>query len=875
VNLPDGRVAKKRDKILSVFGFFRWSRQIEAEIGTMTEILRWKIVPIFVGMVLLFSAAALQADGWNSSGQAGLLSSVYTSNNAPGNFSELRFASGKGRSSFAGTDQLFSQGSSFNLGGVQLQLNYQDIGQDFTRFSALRQNLAMTNAEAQLFEKQQGIKRMGIALQLASGTQPAAGVIPNGLYWNNVQDKSGSYWSRGLNFSSKSMGFFADIKGSNAGFQRMKDLTDADKTDMALQIKREFNPDATAAQVTAADKAQMLNQAGFERSSYGLRFGAGETANWLQMLNIKGDGGGIQRNTLRLSGKSFHLTAFKQSIDAGFTKLTSLTTTELQQFGNERGMDRLNINGDAKIGKTINSTMAFSRVSDQNAGLTRESLGLTGKTFSVKANYVDIDPKFTRILDLADTDKYTLLPDLGYRRTDLSASFTGIKGLSLKTFFLGARNESQKLTRGEFRNDIVYTPDANTKLTLLNDQFNYGSDAGADLGSYLHRIIALDHKFGKGLLFSGLQDSTDIKVSPLPTLPVFRQTLHLATDPAKSISMIADRNRVTYFSGKFENTTQMNIRYALGKSLNIAATHLVVDRGADPSVTADTCNLQWTAKSGVALIANMTTQATNNNQDTSSQKIALQSAPIKKLGPLTNLKLSGGISMDQFANGTSGASSLARMDAGVLGGNLNLEYSGRQSSGKSVTSLMGYKFASDRDPKKWMHFDVTYKNRVDALGKPVLVRAYNVDTKLSPNTTVAYSYYTYQEAAAGVLTPVGGSAIHLASKMSNGCSLVIDYKKDNNYLYKTIVSPLTIGLAGKLSHDGSYELNIGRSRSGTALAMVEGNTLTAKYSHQISADHYLNLEAAYTHWNKTVPTLQVNNDLEARIDFQAHIRLTK
>jgi hypothetical protein len=842
----------------------------------MTEILRWKLVPIFIGMAMLLSAATLQADGLNSSGQQGLLSSVYTSHqNAPGNFSALRLASGADGSHVMDTDQMLSQSGDFRFGGVRLQMVYQNVGQDFTRFSALRQNLTMSDTALQQLEQQRGIKRMGVALQLASGTQPATGTIPNGLYFNTVQDNSGGYWSRGLNFGSKAVGFFADVRGSDAGFQRMKDLTDGEKTDMALQIKRQFDPTATAQQVTEADKAQLLKQAGLERSSYGLRFGAGATSNWLQMLNISGEGGGIQRNTLRLSGKSFHMVAFRQSIDEGFSKLTAMTATELQQFGNERGMDRLSISGDAKIGKNIASTLAFSKVSDKNGGLTRHSLGLTGKTFSVKANYLNIDPKFTRIRDLADADKLTLLPDLGYRRTDLSASYTGIKGLSLKTFILSARNSSQKLDRGQFRNDIVYTPNANTKLSLLNDQFDYTSDAGANLGSYLHRNIALDHKFGKGLSFSGMRDTMDIRTAAAPTVAALRQTLHLATDSTKSLSMTADRNRLTYVSGKFENTTQMNVRYGVGKSLLVAATHLVVDRGTDPSVTADSCNLQLTAKSGVALIASVTKQALSNNQGAGSQKLSVQSAPIKKLGLFSNAKLSAGISMDQSAAGAANASSLAKIDAGALGGNLMVEYAGRQSAGKSVASMVAYKFASDRDAKKWMHFDVLYKNRMDALGKPVLVRAYNVDAKVLSNTTLTYSYYTYQEAAAGAITPVGGSAIHLATKMASGCNLVIDYKKDDNYLYKTVVNPFTIGLAGKLSHDGSYELNIGRSRGGTTAAMVEGQTVRAKYSHQISSDHFLNFEAALTRWNGTNPTLQMTNDLEARIDYKANINLSK
>ncbi|MDO8588102.1 MAG: hypothetical protein Q7T82_13835 [Armatimonadota bacterium] len=815
--------------------------------------------------------------GFNSTVKLGLASSlnsmIYISNpqKSAMRFSDLSPLSRLTAGAQQGTaDQLMSQNADIGLGGAKLRIGYQDVGLNFNGFSALRDSRAASEDVLKQLEKEKGLKRMSLGLQFGSGSGLAAVSSPNGLFWNTIQDKTGEFYSRGFNFDSKSFGFFADMRGSDKGFARLKDLTDAEKTAMSLSIRRQFNPDATAQQVTDKDKEQLLKQAGLDRGSYGLRFGSGPTASWMQMLRISGQGGGIERDSFRFAGKNFNLSGFKQSIDDSFTRLADMTEVEKQQFGNERGMDRLNLAGDVKLGGGMQATMAFSKVSDDNGGLTRQSLGFKGKTFDVKANFLNIDQGFTRIADLVDPDKAKLVTEQGFKQMDLSGAFALGKKISLKSFLYNAHNEARGLDRKQLRNEITYALNKDTKLGLLSDQFSFTSETG-NVDTYWHKLLTFEHRLGNGIYVTGSDDTLEARKESAEAQLITRRTMHLETDKTKKLFGFADRKLFDLDNGKFENTLDVNLQYSLSKSLSMKARHLDIDRGEEPSSASDIYNAQWNLRNGLSLTADLTQRATNNEQDLTARKLMLQGPVFKRFGWFRNGKLAAGVSRESLNGDVSKSSAAAKFESDAFGGNLMLEYSGQEASNAQLPSLRTYKFVSNRDPKSWLHFDALYKRRDDGPTNPYLVRAYNLDAKLFGGTTLNYNYFTYKEAADGKTTPVGGALLRLTSTVGNGYKLIADYRKDEDFKEMKVVSPLTIGVSGKLSYGADFEVSLGRSLAGTAAGALTGRTIRFKYDHQVSADHYLNFEAAVTKWNSTNPGIQAKDDIEARIDYKANL----
>lgn len=797
----------------------------------------------------------------------------------------------------AKSDHLMSQNADIGLGKARLQIGYQDIGLNFNGFAALRDGNSADAATLAQLEKEKGLKRMSLGLQFGANTSGSAANTSTGLYWNSVRDKTGEFYSRGFNYSGKSFGFFADMRGSDGGFTRAKDLSDAEKTAMALQILRQFNPSATAAQITAADKLQLLKQVGLERGNYGLRLGPEGSNNWLQMTDIGDKSGGVQRTSFKLAGKSFNLYGLKQSIDASFTRLSDLTVAEKLQFGNERGMDRFNIGGDLKFSNGMLATMAFSKVDDQNGGLSKQSFGLKGKTFDVKANFLNIDPTFTRVADLADLDKVTMAREIGFRQMDVTSAFSLNKYINVKSFIYNARNNTAGLDRHQLRNEIVYMPDADTKLTLLSDNFSFGSQQ-ANISSYGRAAYSLERRFGKGLLFTLNNDVLETRTARMDPVLVTRRMMHLETDKTRKWSLIVDTRQFDLDNGKFDNSIDVNYQYSPSAALAIKGRHLELDRGADPSSSTDICSVTWKLPSGLSLIGDLFRRGTNNEQDAASRKIMLMSGLLNTLGLFTKTKVGLGLTQDEFEGVGSREATSATLEATVFCGNLSIEYRGLQEPNSTqliptiyippvgmspyvataVTAvappsrpMAAYKFVSDRDPKKWLHFDASYKKRDTTPGNEILVRAYNLDAKVLRDTTLTYKFFTYQESAAGVLTPVGSESIRLISGLGGSAKLVVDYRKDRNYAVNTMLSPLTIGLGGKLRSGAEFEIGVGRNIAAKAAGSQIGKAIHLKYDHKINAGNYLNFQATITRWNNGISVGINPNEVEARIDYKASL----
>ena len=106
---------------------------------------------------------------------------------------------------------------------------------------------------------------------------------------------------------------------SSLGFKRLNDLSDADKTALALDLYRQFDANAKPEQVTPGDKAQIAKEAGLSRT--GLRAEAGlgkQGALHLSQMAIGMQDGEKAKDTAGLRRDSLTL----QTGALGFSYLT-------------------------------------------------------------------------------------------------------------------------------------------------------------------------------------------------------------------------------------------------------------------------------------------------------------------------------------------------------------------------------------------------------------------------------------------------------------------------------------------------------------------------------------------------------------------------
>ena len=73
-----------------------------------------------------------------------------------------------------------------------------------------------------------------------------------------------------MSYTSKNLNFEWSNRKADVGFGRIGDLTEADRTALALDIRRQFEPDAAEKDVKAPEKAQLGSEPGLSRSRMAL-----------------------------------------------------------------------------------------------------------------------------------------------------------------------------------------------------------------------------------------------------------------------------------------------------------------------------------------------------------------------------------------------------------------------------------------------------------------------------------------------------------------------------------------------------------------------------------------------------------------------------
>ncbi|MDO8684073.1 MAG: hypothetical protein Q7N50_11395 [Armatimonadota bacterium] len=362
------------------------------------------------------------------------------------------------------SDRIIVQNADLAFGKFKLQLGYQDVGPNFSGFLELRDSDAAPDAMLRRFEYEKGMKRTNIAMQFAPGGTANPALPVSDFFWNTIQDTSGEFRAKGFNFNTKNLGLFAETRGSDPTFAKLAYLAyGTEWSDTALQIRRQFDPNAAAGNVAYMDIYQTIYAPGIERSRYGLKFGSGPSTGWLQAVNISDHYGEIERYGFKVAGEKYSLSGFKQSVDKTFTKLPYLIDVEKEQFGIYPGTERLDIGGSYKLKNGLDAIAAMESFSDQYGSVATQSFGVKGKTWDVKANFKDVTridtvvppvPQLIPTGSLAYEEGNTITLEAGMER-GLFKSFAGLTNGKLKarvsTEQSSGRNKSATFEAGILR----------------------------------------------------------------------------------------------------------------------------------------------------------------------------------------------------------------------------------------------------------------------------------------------------------------------------------------------------------------------------------------------------------------------------------------
>lgn len=474
---------------------------------------------------------------------------------------------------------------------------------------------------------------------------------------------------------------------TGADFGQLATLPDIDKRYLALDILRQFDPDADIAKIPPPMLAQVAaHEAGLARTllNAGLQIGEANKADTFSFsaLHISDTASAsavptagaaahaaipsLSRETFAFTSPRLQFGWSQQAVSANFTRLPLLSDVEKSQFGNANGLRSLLLQFGWQIDKTTRlafNSFAVSPTADAAAdiltqtrakgiepttaaqmayaGLQRQSLSLTSQGLSLNIHTDKVSKYFTRAADLPvpPADKNLLNAERGYRSTDIALHLDRIRGLTLDTFDSNATNSIDLLNHTTFHHNLLYLPRPGFNLT-------YNEDGDIALGKgiangYRHRLVGLKMLLTKGL---GVQLTNDLRINLADgkqNETVGQNAIHVdAAQLGKGGTLDYQVQQASSLDGKFTDVSALSVHTQPTQYLTLDYTRTDLQRSPDATnpveknhqqITEATegYGLKYQATKGLAVTVASTTTTANDQNGKSAVSLGLQGEPFK------------------------------------------------------------------------------------------------------------------------------------------------------------------------------------------------------------------------------------------------------
>ena len=222
------------------------------------------------------------------------------------------------------SDNLFVHNSDLHAGKLSLQLDYQDVGRDFSGFAILKQQKAAPDAVLAQLEKEKGLRRFGIQTNYSLG-----GGASTGIGLNQISSSTGDIVRQSLSFTDSHMKLNAEIREIDDGFKGLSALPAAEKKLFGKEIgMRRMN---LAGDFTLGSDLQLLTS----------------------FARVTAKDAALVKYGLSLKGKKFDIKGNFQDIDSNFNRITDLTDPDKKTMAAEKGMRRYDLTTHFQASKSV------------------------------------------------------------------------------------------------------------------------------------------------------------------------------------------------------------------------------------------------------------------------------------------------------------------------------------------------------------------------------------------------------------------------------------------------------------------------------------------------------------------------------------------
>ncbi len=466
---------------------------------------------------------------------------------------------------------------------------------------------------------------------LAMGTDPAATT-------SGMSRTQASLQARNFNIS------FLKRK-SDLAFHRIADLTDIEKTFLALDVRRLYDPAATPEQVTPKEREQVAREVGIERSAMQLntqlgKQGKGGTLTLSQFRlgsqmtpsQPTANASSLHRSALTYVDKKVKLSVINQSADANLMGLTGLSDLELANLGNEHGLRRQQLlltwlaNKSTQIGfqslsigntadALLNPLSSGQSSNPARMSMNREKVTVDTKGMNLAIGVSDTSKSFSRGADLAlpAAEKPGIELDRGFKKYEYGLKIAPTKTLKLDTGEIWATNPDDGLGRTTYHHNLEFTPDK--KLAILfkaNGDMTTASGLrnGMDISSFsLTKILS------KAYTFTWTKDQNVTIANDVATQGARTELFTLGTPDSVKNPLKLQRKQVDFFDGTRIDTTIVNAKIKPSKDFTFGLSLESMDKGEQGNEFANGVDFSWQATKKFAIIAGISHRDVQNPQN--------------------------------------------------------------------------------------------------------------------------------------------------------------------------------------------------------------------------------------------------------------------
>lgn len=758
-------------------------------------------------------------------------------------------------------DEISTHAMSYSTDRVKLDFSTREVGKGFTKFKSLRE------ADAAQMAAEAGLKRSNYGLQFRTGAGADGAPVWSALRFTELEGDTGSLSWRSVDLDLGRVKVQADVRKMDPQFNRMTALTDEERTRMALIARRQFNPAAQVAEVTAKDKAQMNQEAGLDRSSYLVRV----DDSWLSLSSVDSENGSLNRSAVEIKKKRFGAYFTAHHIDQTFDRLSNLQPVELERYGNEYGMSRTEFGGRLALAGGEASLRSASVADHQGAEVRRRSFDFASPSLKFRANFQDIDPRFSRIMDLSDSDRKLLVQERGFSRRDYTLKWQAMRGLSIDSYVYDSTNVAEGQTRSQDRHHIVYAPDKAREMALFADDYSYVSETG-NISSYSRRKFTFNHAFsglGAKMAFRSLSDVNTIHEADGNPVTTTISQYRLESDQSSPTSFTLDMLDIDYGVGRFADTRGIGFKTKALRNLSLVGSYAQTNRESGASEDNGSFGMEWAVSKDLALSFKMTNRDGGAQGSRQEHAFTMKGLLARRFLWFSDIKVDSSSNSTALTGRQIGCDNGLKLEAGFLGGSLMFDNSDKLNpkNGIYYTSRV-FQYQSDKDPNKWYHLTLFRQNLTTPSGQPARKHNYAMDMRLSNATTFTLASHYGKDGKNGEVIAVGGTVLKLSHQLGKEMKLVADYSMDLNDATQRRAAVAGIGILGTLAGKDAFELYVGRAELTEKLCAENKLVFRVKYDHKVDADRFLTLTAERKSGVDKTSINPYEGDTTARLDFR-------